>query len=332
MKTIRPVLHLCLLWAIAPLALISAQERSGVVPGSVLLASAEGVSVFDREGAMTFGQFSTTLVDGKPGALGWSDMIYDGSRLPSGNYLCSSHHFVRELAPDGKTLWEFRVKAPVELKTCVPLPNGDVMTVDADAMELVQLTDQGQRVAKRIPVPTDKKASPHNRYNLLRRTDAGTFLLALRTEKAFVEVDESGKELWRHAVPDLPVVAERLATGNTLMSWRGGLIEATPKHEVVWELKMADIIEFPVIIFGGFHRFENGNTLIANSDWHYKAAGENRLQVFEVTRDKRVVWKLGVDAFAGKKPGSLEPHSGLVEHRIIGLQWLPASSKIPTPK
>jgi hypothetical protein len=298
----------------------------------VLLASAEGVSVFDREGVMTFGKFATTLVDGKPGALGWSDMIYDGWRLPSGNYLCSSHHFVRELKPDGKTVWEFRVKAPVELKTCVPLPNGDVMTVDADAMELVQLTDKGQRIARRIPVPTDKKASPHNRYNLLRRTDAGTFLLALRTEKAFIEVDESGKELWRHAVPDLPVVAERLANGNTLMSWRGGLIEATPKHEVVWELKTADITEFPVIIFGGFHRFENGNTVIANSDWHYKAAGENRVQVFEVTRDKRVVWKLGVDAFAGKKPGSLEPHSGLVEQRIIGLQWLPASSKMPTTK
>jgi hypothetical protein len=327
LKTIRPILNVCLLWAIAPLALISAQERSGVVPGSVLLASAEGVSVFDRDGAMTFGQFSTTLVDGKPGALGWSDMIYDGWRLPSGSYLCSSHHFVRELTPDGKTVWEFRVKAPVELKTCVPLPNGDVMTVDADAMELVQLTDQGQRVAKRILVPTDKKASPHNRYNLLRRTDAGTFLLALRTEKAFVEVDESGKELWRHAVPDLPVVAERLANGNTLMSWRGGLIEATPKHEVVWELKTADITEFPVIIFGGFHRFENGNTLIANSDWHYKAAGENRVQVFEVSHDKRVVWKLGVDAFAGKKPGSLEPKTGNVEQRIIGIQWIGEGKK-----
>lgn len=332
MKSLHPVLHLCLLWTIAPLAPVSAQERSSVLPGSVLLASAEGVSVFEREGAMKFGQFSTSLVDGKPGALGWSDMIYDGWRLAAGNYLSSSHHFVRELTPDGKTVWEFRVKAPVELKTCVPLPNGDVMTVDADAMELVQLTDKGQRVAKRIPVPTDKKASPHNRYNLLRRTDAGTFLLALRAEKAFVEVDESGKELWRHAVPDLPVVAERLANGNTLMSWRGGMIEATPKHEVVWELKTADITEFPVIIFGGFHRFENGNTVIANSDWHYKAVGENRVQVFEVTRDKRVVWKLGVDAFVGKKPGSLEPHSGLVEQRIIGLQWLPASSKIPATK
>jgi hypothetical protein len=90
----------------------------------------------------------------------------------------------------------------------------------------------------------------------------------------------------------------------------------------VWELKTADITESPVIIFGGFHRFENGNTLIANSDWHYKAAGENRVQLFEITRDKEVVWKLGLEAFSGKKPGSLEPKTGNIEHRIIGIQWL----------
>ena len=306
---------------------VRSQETGTPVPGSVLLASADGVSVFDRAGAMSFGRFTPLIQDGKPGPLEWSDMIYDGCRLPSGNYLCSSHHFVRELAPDGGTVWEFRVQAPVELKTCAPLPNGDVMTVDAQQMELVQLTDHGKRIAKRIPVPTDKKAGPHNRYNLLRRTEAGTFLLALRAEKAFIEVDDSGKVLWRHPVPDLPVVAERLADGNTLMSWRGGLIEATPDHKVVWELKTAEITEFPVIIFGGFHRFANGNTLIANSDWHYKAAGDNRVQVFEITKDKRVVWKLGLDAFAGKKPGSLEPKTGNVEQRIIGLQWLGAGTQ-----
>lgn len=310
----------CIAFCFAVTTLAAAD--AALVSGSVLLASADGMSVFDRAGAMSFGKFVNSLKDGKPGPVEWGDMIYDGCRLPSGNYLCSSHHFVRELTPDGKTVWEYRVQAPVELKTCVPMPNGDVMTVDADKMGLVQLSDQGKRVAKRIPVPTVAKTTPHNRCNLLRRTASGTFLLALRAEKSFIEVDESGKELWRHSVPDLPVVAERLENGNTLMSWRGGIIEATPAHEVVWEIKAADISEFPVIIFGGFHRFPNGNTLIANSDWHYKTPGENRVQVFEVTREKKVLWKLGVEAFAGKKPGSLEPKTGNIEQRIIGIQWL----------
>ena len=88
----------------------AAEHEIDVAPGSVLLASADGVSVFDRAGAMSFGKFVTSLKDGKPGPVEWSDMIYDGCRLPSGNYLCSSHHFVRELAPDGKTGWENRVQ------------------------------------------------------------------------------------------------------------------------------------------------------------------------------------------------------------------------------
>ncbi len=291
-------------------------------PGNSLLASAEGLSVFSRGGTMKFGHFVTTLKEDKPGLVAWDDMVYDGWRLPSGNFLYSSHRYVRELTPDGKIKWEFRLSAPSELKTCVPLPNGDVMTVDAERMELVQVTDQGRREAKRISVPTKKDASPHTRYNLLRRTPTGTFLLALRHEKVFIEIDESGTELWRQAVPDLPVVAERLANGNTLMSWSGGILEVAMNHAVVWELRAADITEFPVILFGGFHRFTNGNTLIANSDWHYKKPGENRVQVFEITREKQVVWKLTTDAFIGQKPGSLEPTSGLIEHRIIGLQWL----------
>jgi hypothetical protein len=327
MIAFRLVSRMALVFAAVSWLPASGRDLTDPAPGKFLLASAEGLSVFDRDGEMTFGHFSTTTADGKPGPVDRSDMIYDGWRLPSGNYLCASHHFVREMAADGRTLWEFRVKAPVELKTCVPLPNGDVMTVDGERMELVQLADQGRRIARRIPVPTDAKAPVHFRYNLLRRTLEGTFLLALRSEKAFIEIDETGKELWRHAVPGLPVVAERLANGHTLMSWRGaggsrgGLLEVSPDGSVVWRLLTEEVAGFGGW-FGGFHRFENGNTLIANSDWHYRHAKETAVQVLEVTRDKNLVWSLGVEAFAGKKTGSLEPRTGNIEHRIIGIQWL----------
>lgn len=319
-----------LLLAIAVVAPAVRAAEGDVAPGSVLIASCEGLSVWDRDGNRRFARFFVPDVpaDGaKASVVAWADMLYDGCRLPSGNYLCAAHEWVREIAPDGKIVWEYRVQKPVELKTCVPLPNGDVMTVDGERMELIQLTDQGRRIARRIPVPTDPKIGIHNRYSLLRRTPAGTFLLALRGEKAFVEVDESGRERWRHAVPDLPGVAERLPDGNTLMSWRGtgksrgGLVEVSHAGETVWQLAAEDVPGFGGW-FGGFHRFENGNTLIANSDWHYHTPEETAVQLVEVTRDKRLVWQLGVEKFAGTKPGSLEPRTGLVEQRIIGIEWL----------
>ncbi|MBB5032647.1 hypothetical protein [Prosthecobacter vanneervenii] len=325
-------LLLTMMFAAAPLAegqeseSKESQAAAPVAAGRVLIASGEGICVFDRGGAMEFGRFFVPVKNGRGGETAYGDIVYDGWRLPTGNYLCSAHRWVREVAPDGRIIWEHAVKAPAELKTCVPLPDGGALTTDAGTRELVRLTPQGG-VAERVALPPPAteaaaKAGPHARYNLLRRTAAGTYLLALRAEKAFVEVDGAGRELWRHAVPDLPVVAERLANGHTLMAWRGGLLEVTPEHAVVWELRPEDIREFPVVIFGGFHRFENGNTLVANSDWHYHDAKETAVQLFEVTREKKVVWRLGVEAFAGKKPGSLEPKTGNIEQRIVGLQWL----------
>jgi len=320
---------------IAILAGTGRGAEPGVAPGSVLVASCEGLSAWDRDGNRTFARFFVPDVPpagAKASVVAWAEMVYDGWRLPSGNYLCSAHEWVRELAPDGTIVWEYRVQAPCELKTCVPLPDGDVMTVDAERMELIQLADRGRRIARRIPVPTDPQAGIHVRYNLLRCTPAGTFLLALRAEQAFIEVDDSGREVWRQAVPGMPCVAERLPAGATLMAWRGGgptasggLIEVDPLGAVVWKLDVGEVEGFHGW-FGGFHRFENGNTLVANSDWHYHEPHETAVQLVEVTRDKRVVWKLGVEAFTGKKPGSLEPSTGLVEQRIIGIQWLGAAS------
>ena len=298
------------------------RAESAPDPGSFLIASCEGMGVWNRDRQCQFSKYFAPRIGENSPVMPWADMVYDAWYLPSGNYLCSAHEWVREISGRGEVLWEYRVSKPVELKTCVPLADGELMTVDAEKMELLRLAARGTHVIQRIPVPTDPNASPHTRYNLLRRTPAGTFLLALRAEKAFVEVDEQGRQLWKHPVPDLPVVAERLTNGNTLLSWRGGLSEVAPDHQTVWELLPADLPEFPVVIFGGFHRFPNGNTLIVNSDWHYKKQGDNRVQLFEVTREKKVAWKLEADCFGNHKPGSLEPRTGLIEHRIIALQWL----------
>ncbi len=48
--------------------------------------------------------------------------------------------------------------------------------------------------------------------------------------------------------------------------------------------------------------------------------------------EHEVVWKLGVDAFADKQTGSLEPKTGNIEHRGGGLQWLGVPSNSPGVK
>ena len=75
---------------------------------------------------MTFGHFVTSIDDDTPAALDWDDMVYDGWPLANGNYLYSSHRYVREISPSGVILWNYQLPAPNELKTCQPLSNGDV--------------------------------------------------------------------------------------------------------------------------------------------------------------------------------------------------------------
>lgn len=75
----------------------------GVAPGSVLVASCEGLSAWDRDGRRTFARFFVPEVPpagAQASVVAWADMVYDGWRLPSGNHLCSAHEWVRELAPD----------------------------------------------------------------------------------------------------------------------------------------------------------------------------------------------------------------------------------------
>lgn len=63
-----------------------------------------------------------------------------------------------------------------------------------------------------------------------------------------------------------------------------------------------DVKTFPLLIFGGFHLFVNGNAPAAGADWPYHDANANTVQLFEVTH--------------GKKPGSLEPKTSNIEQRL----------------
>jgi hypothetical protein len=141
------------------------------------------------------------------------------------------------------------------------------------------------------------------------------------------ETPSAGSEASVVAWGDMIYDGCHLASGNHPCSAHEWVREIDPDGAIVWELEPRDIREFPVLIFGGFHRCQSGNALVANSDWHYREAQETAVQPFEGTQDKRGVWKLGVERFAGGKPGSLEPKTGRVEQRIIGIQWLEEAQK-----
>ena len=90
--------------------------------------------------------------------------------------------------------------------------------------------------------------------------------------------------------------AVRLKNGNTLISGNQHkyVREITPDKKVVWELTQADV-DFPLFVLQEATRLNNGNTLINN--WVSTSSlprdkWSGTVQLFEVTPDKKVVWKL----------------------------------------
>ena len=80
-----------------------------------------------------------------------------------------------------------------------------------------------------------------------------------------------------------PFAAVRLANGNTVVSGQSGIVEVDPAGKEVWQLHAADLPELGIRWFAGVQVLPDGNLLICN-------AGGN-VPVFEINREKHVVWK-----------------------------------------
>jgi hypothetical protein len=87
---------------------------------------------------------------------------------------------------------------------------------------------------------------------------------------------------------DWPFTAIRLKDGNTLIGCTNGnrIIEVDGKGKIVWSVTNEDIGERLFDDACGVQRLPNGNTVVTS----YHAKG-NAAKLFEVTREKKVVWR-----------------------------------------
>jgi len=299
---------------------VAEQPATSAAPiGRFLLVASEGLYVVESDGKPSW-SFNPPAYKGQ-GLVKYDDLVYDGCQLPDGHFLYAAHRYAREIDREKKTVWEYRVTGTTEVKTMIALPDGNVAVLNSGEQAILELQRGSGKVLRRISLPA--KGSDHTRYNLLRRTPAGNYLAALRDEKRFVEVTREGAILHSFPVNDLPVMAERLADGSTLCSGRFGFKKFDANEAETWSYSAADAApQFPLLIAAGFLQLPNQSLLVVNSDWHYKKQGDNRVQLFALTADKKVFWTLPATAFKDWKPGEIDPSSKLTEHRCMVIQAL----------
>jgi pimeloyl-ACP methyl ester carboxylesterase len=95
--------------------------------------------------------------------------------------------------------------------------------------------------------------------------------------------------VWEYPIKTRVYGAIRLRNGNTLIASGGGasVVEVTPAGQVVWEIR--DTIPNTKIALKwttSLTELDNGNFVVGNCH-----AGDSNPQIFEITRDKKVVWQ-----------------------------------------
>ena len=227
------------------------------------------------------------------GIIEWeypADQCTDVWLLPSGNILMSftgKKRGAREVTPDKKIVWEYITTS--EVWGCQRLPNGNTLVAECTGKRLIEVDSKG-KIVKSVAVASE--GNTHMGMRHARKLANGNYLVGLLDDKAVREYDPAGKMIREIKVPDLAFSMIRLDNGNTVIGYRGGVVEVDPKDKVVWHLTQKDVPDVKLYWICCIQRLPNGNTVVGN--WFIHKRRDDSTPFFEVTPDKKVVWRSGM--------------------------------------
>jgi hypothetical protein len=230
----------------------------------------------------------------KDGTIEWEydpggNEASDAWMLPNGNVLLAYktpqgvRSGAREVTLAKQTVWEYTAPAGSEVHGVQLLPGDQYLVGEShdDGTSTIYEMDRSNKVLHSITVRNG--GTKHDQFREVRKTPQGTYLTTQqRAGDHGMEFDASGKLLRTFPCGWFSII--RLPDGNTLLGCGNDhrVVEVDPQDKIVWEVKQDDIPGHKLMFVAGLQRLANGNTVICN--WH---SG-----VFEITRDKKVVWEV----------------------------------------
>ncbi len=229
------------------------------------------------------------------GTIEWeykiADETSDAWLLPGGNVIFAYKHGVREVRPDRSVAWDFPAPAGAEIHSCQPLPGDRFLIGESHNDGMSYLYEMDRTGAKHRTVAIKCGGNAHGQFRQVRKTPQGTYLVtSQRGGGKAEEFDAEGKSL--RVFPGGRFVAIRLPDGNTLIACgdEHRVIEVDPQGAIVWSVTEHEIPGNRIGFAAGLQRLPNGNTVICN--WSGHGGDKEQSQVFEITRDKQVVWEV----------------------------------------
>lgn len=260
------------------------QESETGIRHSFLITGSTGTHLFDEDNNVI-----------------WTDKTYsrDGYVLDSGNILLAEVKFLKEYAAGTHdVIWSYELQAPnTELSTVSRLADGNTLTCELGPNpRLLEITPDGKiAVEVKLQPETDNF---HMQTRMARKLPNGNYLVPHLFAFAVKEYTPSGDivrtirtdlpEFGGREVHNWPFTAILLDNGNILADLTHGdkVAEFAPDGTLVWK---ADAIDVPGNFSDacGGQRLPNGNTVISA----YGQKDGAKPKMFEITRDKKVVWQ-----------------------------------------
>ena len=228
--------------------------------------------------------------------------------LPNGNVLLATGSAsIAEVSRDKKVVWKYEskpkagYKGRVEVHAFQRLAKGITMIAESGNRRIIEVDVDG-KIVHEIPL-TVEKPDAHRDTRMARKLDTGNYLVCHEGDGKVREYDPKGKVVWSYTL-DLAgrprsaghgpeghgnevFGAIRLPNGNTMIA--GGnnnrVLEVTPKGKIVWSIGHDELPGIRLAWVTTLHLLPNGNLIVGNCH-----GGTKNPQLFEVTRDKKVVW------------------------------------------
>jgi len=218
---------------------------------------------------------------------------HDVHMLPNGNILFhDTWTTLKEITLDKEVVWEYDCANSngnkgkrVDVHAFSRLPNGNTRIVESSVGRVIEVDKDGKLKHQFALKPGGTTSS-----RWARATDKGTFLVCSERPGVVTEYDvKNGKVVWDYLINTRVYGAMRLKNGNTLIASGSGnsVVEVSPEKKVVWEIKgKVPGTEVNLKWMTCLQERENGNFIVGNCH-----AGPDNPQIFEITRDKKIVWE-----------------------------------------
>ena len=180
----------------------------------------------------------------------------------------------------------------VEVHAFQRLPNGRTMVAESGVGRIIEVDKDGH-------IQAEVKLQPGGRQHtrMARKLANGNYLVCAENPGVVTEYNAKSEVVWEYPIKTRVYGALRLRNGNTLIASGSGasVVEVTREGKVLWEIK--DTVPDTTISLKwttSLTELDNGHYIVGNCH-----AGDKSPQIFEMTRDKQIVWQFNQYAIFG---------------------------------